>query len=1612
MDKKIQDEGTVTSNPTLPEGPVFGVTLAKPLQFQRLERALQLDTFLNEVERTIEKANKPKDSKVEPLFVEEIGRQFVPKSQLEKEDDRIKQRKKDNLKVINGLPLTRSERKTEKRKLYNFSKVKKNRRWLKNLLLSDSSESSDSDDQEPMNKWELKQMLRVHKLKKQYTKQFYSDPELKQYMYYGSSLVSFYDKFLDHQSQFLSSQGKEEPEKKKTNDKPSDKIKPDVAEVKAEQPKTPPPVLPPPAPPPPAPPSPPPPPPLPTVPLPPPLPAAPTTTVDKKPKEETLEQEISTPVLEAETLAIIPVSNEAPQSSNTAVAVFQDTVGRKYNSIKDVDTRRKRIWMAISKRDIPKAQKHRISVHNTILTNCRKQAQACQKELRRHAIQIQRTCKETPYRARRLTREMTAFWKHYDKVEKEHRKRAEKEAQEQRRLDDEIREAKKQQRKLNYLITQTELYAHFMSRKLTGEGDDEKNRILSRLEEPTLNRREVAVKGGVLVDVEGDDYDSEWMKLQALQNVTNAYKACESDMSEFDAQNAFLELKFSLSNPVLKSESNFAQPEIFQGKLKSYQLVGMNWLINLYDCGINGILADEMGLGKTVQSIAFLAHLGEKQGIWGPFLIIAPASTLHNWQQECSRFAPSFKVLPYWGNPMDRRTLRKFWNQRIPSLQTENAEFHILITSYQLVVQDIKYFQRIKWHYMILDEAQAIKSSSSVRWKLLLGFKCRNRLLLTGTPIQNSMAELWALLHFIMPTLFDSHEEFNEWFSKDIESHAEKQSGINEEQLSRLHMILKPFMLRRVKKDVENELSDKIEILMYCHLTSRQQMLYQAVKNKISIDDLIRSTGSNISQVQSTTNNLMNLVMQFRKVCNHPDLFEKRETHFPYFFKLDSYILPRLIYRDGLLARSDSGRQKVLNNTCCIFQPDHIHNSIKKATNTANSCFSFSRLIGLSPSELHASVTGDIKMKWCSILDAHRTADRAYHEHVWAQPGNSCFPKNTLVLWPLRPTSRASRSDSHLLQKLVFTSRSSNMLSHESHTIHFMRETWWHRKIRSRKNSGRRLGVQASPRGASSNQILSDGLTGDARSNVFSFLQNPRPPTIRTCQATFAPNFLLGCYPRVCAPPSKMYCNDRGAMYDLHRAHSMNSAETWQCVMHRARIVCKQHYVSLLQPSACSGTDELRPNRGWSHIDIPDKEYLVSDCGKMCVLDELLKRLKHGGHRVLIYSQMTRMIDMLESYMWHRKHTYMRLDGSSRIHERRDMVADFQTRSDIFVFLLSTRAGGLGINLTAADTVIFYDSDWNPTVDQQAMDRAHRLGQTKQVTVYRLICKGTIEERILERAQEKSEIQRMVISGGNFRPDQLKPKEVVSLLLDDAEIEKKFRQKQIERRGQDRGKDRKRKKERLAEMHKDAKASKEDCTEPGGGADVEDTAASVDSAVPSPMSGISVNSESTQLSSSAADTDVAPTAGDDRATPSPQLSTAGDGADEDGDGSTGPSPQSALSRRMGRRRVGGLKMTSMKKPISRSSRPTRKGTAAAAIAGARAGAVAGTAAAYAAYGFSFTGLPDPSLPSSLSSTSSASNNTAVSATVAKSEPPPSSSSKVEESEKGAVGTKQPAESKT
>lgn len=274
--------------------------------------------------------------------------------------------------------------------------------------------------------------------------------------------------------------------------------------------------------------------------------------------------------------------------------------------------------------------------------------------------------------------------------------------------------------------------------------------------------------------------------------------------------------------------------------------------------------------------------------------------------------------------------------------------------------------------------------------------------------------------------------------------------------------------------------------------------------------------------------------------------------------------------------------------------------------------------------------------------------------------------------------------------------------------------------------------------------------------------------------------------PTVSAPPVDVYSSDRDFVMDqeqaLFNALRRKQLQGPNILDENAVLFGKKDPPVLTEPKIPQPDRELA---GYSSIRIPSMSRFLSDSGKLARLDKLLAELKAGGHRVLVYFQMTRMIDLMEEYLTYRQYRYLRLDGSSRISERRDMVNDWQTRPELFVFLLSTRAGGLGINLTAADTVIFYDSDWNPTIDSQAADRAHRLGQTKQVTVYRLITRGTIEERILRRAREKEEVQKVVISGGEYkRGDDANAqtgvdfnkgasgssRDVVSWLLDDDEL--------------------------------------------------------------------------------------------------------------------------------------------------------------------------------------------------------------------------------------------------
>ncbi|XP_044303914.1 helicase SRCAP isoform X3 [Varanus komodoensis] len=306
-------------------------------------------------------------------------------------------------------------------------------------------------------------------------------------------------------------------------------------------------------------------------------------------------------------------------------------------------------------------------------------------------------------------------------------------------------------------------------------------------------------------------------------------------------------------------------PYLLRGTLREYQHIGLDWLVTMYEKKLNGILADEMGLGKTIQTISLLAHLACEKGSWGPHLIIVPTSVMLNWEMEIKRWCPSFKILTYYGAQKERKLKRQGW--------TKPNAFHICITSYKLVLQDHQAFRRKNWKYLILDEAQNIKNFKSQRWQSLLNFNSQRRLLLTGTPLQNSLMELWSLMHFLMPHVFQSHREFKEWFSNPLTGMIEGSQEYNENLVKRLHKVLRPFLLRRVKVDVEKQMPKKYEHVIKCRLSKRQRYLY---------DDFMAQATTKETLATGHFMSVINILMQLRKVCNHPNLFDPRPIHSPF----------------------------------------------------------------------------------------------------------------------------------------------------------------------------------------------------------------------------------------------------------------------------------------------------------------------------------------------------------------------------------------------------------------------------------------------------------------------------------------------------------------------------------------------------------------------------------------------------------------------------------------------------------------------------------------------------------------------------------------------------------
>ena len=728
-------------------------------------------------------------------------------------------------------------------------------------------------------------------------------------------------------------------------------------------------------------------------------------------------------------------------------------------------------------------------------------------------------------------------------------------------------------------------------------------------------------------------------------------------------------------------------PHLFRGTLRVYQHEGLDWLADLYDKGRNGILADEMGLGKTIQTIALLAHLAVQHEVWGPHLIVVPTSVMLNWEMEFKKFCPGFKILTYYGTQEERRAKRKGW--------TSSNAFNVCITSYQLVLKDASIFKRRAWHYMVLDEAHNIKNFRSARWQTMMSFNTRARLLLTGTPLQNNIRELWSLLFFLHYNT-DSEQEsfadldsFMEWFGKSANTILEHgRQDMSEEEKSRitkLHKIIRPFLLRRLKKDVEKEMPLKYEHVELCRLSKRQRQLYDGFMSLSTTRDTL-SSGNYLS--------IINALMQLRKVCNHPDLFETRPI-------MTSLAIPRSEPKEW--APHEHSVRRLLNDPVATSKLD----------------LDFMQLCPISRESISANeVMERTRLFTSSNADflQIREVQRQQASHTTAYSGRDI------------PTVLSS------LKNI----RKTQLLDEFDRTMYI--DTYRHR---GRPLLGRAL-----------LEKIAFGTTYDRLSQL------SQPDELPPVWESSMPVSTLGLVSSVekRALTMEPFVQRFACITPLAAAADLTEASLSPRAIETVR-----------SSSLVRGRDPFHEARMKLSIGFPDKRLLQYDCGKLQRLDRLLRQLSTGGHRALIFTQMTKVLDILEQFLNIHGHRYLRLDGATKIEQRQILTDRFNNDPRILCFILSSRSGGLGINLTGADTVIFYDLDWNPAMDRQCTDRAHRIGQTRDVHIYRLVSEHTIEANILRKASQKQMLDDVVIQEGDFTTDFFNQSSYTDMLPDDDE---------------------------------------------------------------------------------------------------------------------------------------------------------------------------------------------------------------------------------------------------
>jgi helicase SWR1 len=763
-------------------------------------------------------------------------------------------------------------------------------------------------------------------------------------------------------------------------------------------------------------------------------------------------------------------------------------------------------------------------------------------------------------------------------------------------------------------------------------------------------------------------------------------------------------------------------PSLLRGTLREYQHGGLDWLANLYDSKTNGILADEMGLGKTIQTISLLAYIAVFREKWGPHLIVVPTSVMLNWEMEFKKFLPGFKILTYYGDINERKRKRIGWRN------TGKDMINVVITSYQLILQDAAAFKMRPWQYLVLDEAHNIKNFKSQRWQTMLGLRTERRLLLTGTPLQNNIDELWSLLYFLMPAGFAGEgriaglEEFTMALKNPTSQILDQgRQQLDEEAqkiVKKLHEVLRPYLLRRLKADVEKQMPGKYEHVVYCKLSKRQRQLYDGFMGRASTKEIL-SSGNYMS--------IINCLMSLRKVCNHPDLFETRAI-------VTSMAMPKSVAAQfeikDLLIRK------------------RLHE-------------------GMEDKKLNLDAL--------NLVFAHREHTSRMHARR-ARQIRATGPLKDLVERQTRRLRQPVQPATGQLQSHLAEMARREQVAVRDHLQTCLDLTRARTQFMPLYGKSFRDCVTVDYQDFTFGPVEPDVIIEDAtpKSSLAPTTQHYSNPFTQAMQANQKPAKVkigrpgnLGFRePHRPSLSSIWYQHHISAFQDMiptleQRAGDLEATITrFTCVTpavvadELAPLALSKAGVDLVRSSQMAKIrDPFHEPRMRQSIAFPDKRLLQYDCGKLQRLASLLRDLQAGGHRALIFTQMTKVLDILEQFLNIHGYRYLRLDGATKVEQRQILTDRFNTDPKILCFILSSRSGGLGINLTGADSVIFYDLDWNPAMDKQCQDRSHRIGQTRDVHIYKFVSEYTIEANILRKSNQKRLLDDVIIQKGDFTTD-------------------------------------------------------------------------------------------------------------------------------------------------------------------------------------------------------------------------------------------------------------------